>query len=273
MQNPEHVLRLHADGIVGIPGAVSPSWAAATLEDFFAIYAEQEAVPGGTVSRGRNRKYLAVHPERLRGFIELATHPVVVSMCEQVLGDDWEICEVGFDVPFPDSRDQPWHRDFPTPDETRNDRVLTSLAFNLSTVDVTPEMGPFEIAPGTHFDDGDDWPHGMFPVDTARYDELGVRRMPRAGDMSVRTGLTVHRGTANRSQTARPVLILGAVMPSVVTAPEHEIVVTRGYYDALPEAVRRHLRVTSIVDRLDPIVQSHTIEGLVMGEEPTGAPV
>jgi hypothetical protein len=30
------------------------------------------------------------------------------------------------------------------------ERRLTSLAFNITTVDTTDEMGPFEIAPGTH---------------------------------------------------------------------------------------------------------------------------
>ena len=41
--------------------------------------------------------------------------------------------------------------------------------------------------------------------------------------------------------------------------------VTRDYWDALPERVRRHLCV-DVVDTLTPITQKHTIEGLVMGE-------
>ncbi len=269
MHHLDRVLRLYADGIVGVPAAVSRTWARRTRADFEAIYTMQAAARGGTVSRGPRRRYLAVHPERLRGFVELATHPVVTAVCADVLGADWQLCEVGFDVPFPGAADQPWHRDFPTPAESRDQTRLTSLAFNLSTVDVTPDMGPFEVAPGTHFDDGDDWPHGMFPPDTSRYDALGMRRLPRAGDLSIRTGLTLHRGTANRSATARPVLILGAVHASVDTSAEHDIIVTRSYYDALPAAVRTHLRVTHIVEYLEPIVQRHTIEGLVMGgEEP-----
>lgn len=267
VQNQDHVLALYRDGIVGIPGALSPAWARQTLDDFSAVYGVQAAFEGGLVSRGRNRRYLAVHPEWLRGFLELATHPVLTAMCDQILGRGWQLCEVGFDVPFPGAVNQPWHRDFATPPETRDEGRLTSLAFNATTIDVTPDMGPFEIASGTHLDDGDDWPHGMFPTDTSRYEVLGSRRMPKAGDVSIRTGLTLHRGTANSSNTARPVLILGAADATVDTSVEHEIVVTRGYYDALPSAVREHLRVTRITHELEPLVQRHTIEGLVMGDE------
>jgi hypothetical protein len=39
---------------------------------------------------------------------------------------------------------------------------------------------------------------------------------------------------------------------------------TRAYYESFPEPVRRHLNA-HIVDTLTPIVQAHTIEGLVMG--------
>ena len=267
MQNQDHVLALYNDGISGVPGAMSRQWAHQTLDDFGAIYGVQAALEGGLVSRGRNRRYVAVHPEWLRGFLELATHPVVTGMCEAILGPEWEICELGFDIPFPGAVDQPWHRDFPMPPETWEEGRFSSLAFNLTTIDVTPEMGPFEVAPGTQFDDGAGWSHGMFPADTARFEQLGTKRLPKAGDMSLRTGLTVHRGTANRSALARPVLILGAVEPSVVTAPEHEITVTRAFYESLPAGVRNHLRVTRVVEHLEPVVQQHTIEGLVMGDE------
>ena len=134
-------------------------------------------------------------------------------------------------------------------------------------VTVTPEMGPLEIAPGTHRDDGSGFAHGMFPPpqDVARYAALAQRRMPRRGDASVRTGLTLHRGTANRSAIARPVLILGAVAPEVDTRQAHDLVLTRAYAAALPAAVRAHLRCTHLLDALVPLPQRHDIEGLLMG--------
>ncbi len=41
--------------------------------------------------------------------------------------------------------------------------------------------------------------------------------------------------------------------------------VTRGYWESLPDQVKKHLHCP-VVDELTPIVQKHTIEGLVMGE-------
>jgi hypothetical protein len=76
---------------------------------------------------------------------------------------------------------EPWHRDFPSPAETKDARRLTSLAFNLTTVDTTDEMGPFEIAPGTQWDRGDDFDHEQFPSKSehARYEALAEKKYRR----------------------------------------------------------------------------------------------
>jgi hypothetical protein len=260
---------VHRDGIAGLPQAFPPTWADELHEDLLEALAEARSRPDGTVSRGPHRYYFAVHPERLRRFADVCALPAFSSLCTEILGEDFRIIEVGFDVPLPGATDQPWHRDFPIPPETRNERRLTSLAFNVTTVDVTPEMAPFEIAPGTHWDEGDDFDHGMFPpaAATERYTQLAERRHPRRGDMSVRTGLTMHRGTANHSEQARGVLIIGVVTARLAADEDtdvHRIAVTPRYHGSLPDAVRDHLRCT-VVDHLPPIVQRHDIEGLVMG--------
>jgi ectoine hydroxylase-related dioxygenase (phytanoyl-CoA dioxygenase family) len=184
-----------------------------------------------------------------------------------VLGPGYVFVEIGFDVPNPGSLDQPWHRDFAAPPETVTGRRLSSLAFNLTTVDVEPDMGPFEIAPGTQWDDGGPFDHGMFPPRElyGRYEARAERKLPQMGDVSVRTALTLHRGTANTSDTARPVLVLGVEAADATKAIPHDLQMTRTFHDTLPEAVRPHLSCR-LVDELEPIVQGHTIEGLVMGE-------
>jgi ectoine hydroxylase-related dioxygenase (phytanoyl-CoA dioxygenase family) len=191
----------------------------------------------------------------------------VTTVCESVLGPDYKIVEIGFDVPGPGAVHQPWHRDFPAPEETLKGRRLNSLAFNLTGVDVYEDMGPFEIAPGTQWDDPTEFEHGMFPPKSLyeRYESRAQRKMPKMGDISVRSALTIHRGTANQSTKSRPVLVLGADAPDARNAERHDLQLTRAYYEGLPEAVTRHL-ACRVVDRLEPIVQGHTIEGLMMGE-------
>jgi hypothetical protein len=262
----ELVAGLYTDGIIACKGAFSREWAAAMHEDILAAFDEAIDREGGAVGRGPKRYYVEIHPEQLRGFVDLVSHPWVTAVSEAVLGPDYEIVEIGFDIPFAGAQNQPWHRDFPSPPETYEEHRLTSLAFNLTAVDTIPEMGPFHIAVGTQFESGLDFEHGMFPPKSEwpRFEALGQLKMPQMGDISARSALTIHRGTANSSELSRPVLVLGVDAPGAGHAELHDMMVTRDYAAALPSEVRRHLHARE-VDELVPIVQKHTIEGLVMG--------
>jgi ectoine hydroxylase-related dioxygenase (phytanoyl-CoA dioxygenase family) len=259
--------QLYSDGITALRGAFSPEWAERMRRDIEVAFADARSREGGAVGRGPNRYYVEIHPEQLSGFLELISHRWVRAVCEEILGPDYLIVELGFDVPLPGAKNQPWHRDFPSPPETYRDHQLTSLAFNLTAVDTVPEMGPFEIALGTQWEDGLDFDHQMFPDRSTwpRYHERAVRKLPKAGDISARSALTLHRGTENVSAQSRPVLVLGVDAPEAGHDELHDPQVTRSFFDSVPNDMRRHL-LCRVVDELEPIVQQHTIEGLVMGE-------
>ncbi|MGV3773423.1 MAG: phytanoyl-CoA dioxygenase family protein [Verrucomicrobiales bacterium] len=258
---------LYGPGITGLKGAFSRQYAAELGEDIEMLYREALKRPGGAVGRGPKRHYVEIHPEDIRGFLELVMHPWVTTVCESVLGPEYKIVEIGFDVPGPGAMDQPWHRDFPAPDETLRGRRLNSLAFNITTVDVLEDMGPFEIAPGTQWDDPSEFEHGMFPPKHlyGRYQQLGERKFPKMGDISVRSALTIHRGTKNYSNKSRPVLVLGVDAPDARNAERHDLQITRQFFEQLPENLKQHLHYR-LVDELEPIHQAHSIEGLMMGE-------
>jgi hypothetical protein len=263
-----HVETLNRDGITALKAAFSPEWADRMREDMMTAFWAAIQRPGGAVGRGPRRWYVEVHPQDITGFVDLVSHPWVVAMSEAVLGADYQIVEIGFDVPFQGARNQPWHRDFPSPPETYEGRRITSLAFNLTGVDVTQDMGPFEIAPGTQYDDGRTWKHEMFPdkAEWPRFAERAVRKYPERCDVSCRSALTIHHGTQHDSPVARPVLVLGVDRPGAGHAELHDLMVTQDYYDALPQPVRDHL-VCRVVEELIPVTQKHDIEGLVMGAD------
>jgi ectoine hydroxylase-related dioxygenase (phytanoyl-CoA dioxygenase family) len=255
---------LYGDGIIVLQGAFDRDWVERMGEDIEGLFEEARKVPGGALRRGPERYYVEVHPERVRGFVDIATHPWFVAVCESVLGRDYRIVEVGFDIPFPGAADQPWHRDFASPEATIKGRRLNSLAFNLTAVDTVLEMGPLEIAPGTQWDDLSAYSDQMFPPRDLypRYEARMVRKMPQMGDMSARSALTIHRGTANRSDQARPVLVVGVDAPDATNADHHDMQATRAWFDAQPALVRDHL-TCRIVDELQTVVQHHVIEGLL----------
>jgi hypothetical protein len=267
-----YVGSLSRDGVTALAGAFSRPWAEQMREDMMTAFWDAIQRPGGAVGRGPRRWYVEVHPQQISGFVDVVTHPWVTGLCEAVLGPRYEIVEVGFDVPFQGAHFQPWHRDFPSPADTYGARRLTSLAFNLTGVDVTEDMGPFEIVPGSQFDDGRAWKHEMFPPEElwAGFASRRAPKFPRLGDISARSALAVHRGTEHQSPIARPVLVVGVDAPGAGHAALHDMMVTREFHDALPATVRDHL-ICRVADRLVPVTQKHGIEGLVMAARASGA--
>jgi hypothetical protein len=258
---------LYGAGIIGLKNAFTKEWIKQLHQDIIVLYEDALKRPGGAVGRGPKRHYVEIHPEDIHGFLDLITHPWVKTVCEAVLGPEYKIVEIGFDVPNPGAMIQPWHRDFPAPDDTINGRRLNSLAFNITTVDVEEDMGPFEIAEGTQWDLPDRFEHGMFPPKDLyqRYEQRAVKKYPKIGDISARSALTIHRGTANQSNKSRPVLVLGVDAPGAINAERHDLQITHQFLKKLPPEVVDHLTYR-LVDKLEPIVQGHTIEGLMMGE-------
>ena len=257
---------LYGDGIVALRSAFPRDLVDSLHRQCLALYDEAAAISGGAVPRGPNRWYVAVQPERVDGFVEIASHPWIVAVSEAVLGVDYKIVEFGFDIPFPGAADQPWHRDFPAAADNALGHRLSSLAFNLTTVDTRPEHGPFEIAPGTQWDDIRGAKAEMFPARDKwdRYRSLAVQKLPQRGDISARTGLTIHRGTANVSDEPRPVLIVGVVADDVTDADGHQLHVTPGFLARIPPVVREHLFYRP-ADTVGPLNQRHMIEGLLEG--------
>jgi hypothetical protein len=265
LPEPAEIMRgIYGDGIIGLSGAFSTAFADRLRRDIEVLFEAARQVPDGALPRGPHRFYVEVQPERIGGFVEIATHPWFVAVCETVLGPDYRVVEVGFDIPFGGATDQPWHRDFAPPPQTTVGRRLNSLAFNLTAVDTIPEMGPLEIAPGTQWDTFSGCARGMFPPRAlwARYAARAVQKLPQRGDISARSALTIHRGTANQSQSPRPVLVVGVDAPDGINARHHDLQITREYAAALPAGVLDHM-TCRIVDRLEPIIQHHVIEGLL----------
>lgn len=257
------VVTLLRDGLVA-RRCLDEQWVECVRADIDTAFADAMRREGGAVPRGPHRWYVEVHPQQMRGFAALVSHPWFVAICTEVLGPRYEIVEVGFDIPFPGAADQPWHRDFPSCAETREQHRLTSLAFNATVVDVSADMGPMEFAPGTHWEPGTDWADGMFPPASAArgYESVAVRTFPTVGTVSARSALTVHRGTANRSSSSRPVLVVGVDSPGAGHGALHDLQVTPDFWAGLPPVVRDHL-TGRVVDALEPVVQKHDIPGLL----------
>ncbi len=263
-ETAEIMAGIYGDGIIALSNAYPLQLIDRVYASTLKLFAEARKTGDGTLPRGPNRYYVEVAPESIDGFTEIASHPWFLAVSEAVLGPSWRIVEVGFDIPFPGATLQPWHRDFAAPDVTTQGRQINSLAFNLTAVDTTLDMGPFEIAPGTQWDLIPECPQGMFP-DPARwprYEARKVAKLAQKGSISARSALAVHRGTANISETARPVLVIGVDAPSANNAAHHDLQMTQAFVATLPSVLAGRF-TGRIVDQITAVRQNHVIQGLI----------
>ena len=262
--------RLYTDGICPLPGAFAPEFADRLHADCLRLHQIAASYPQGRIARGRNRWYFAVHPEQISGIVDILAHPWLREICTAELGADYQIAETAFDISLPGSRFQPPHRDFRQAVGMRADGTLTAMAFNIPTVDVTPERGPLEMMLGTQ-NDVIDTDNGMFPdgLQKEHYENHPRRTLmkPVRGGMSVRTPLALHRGTPNQDDTARPVMVVTVYAGDVDLLAGHDVLAaTEHFHRTLPPEVRDHLHCEVVPD-LPRLEQKHDIEGLVMGDE------
>lgn len=242
------------DGIVVLPQVLDRAWVDQVAEEFEGIYARARR-EGRAVDRGRNRWYVPWAFEHLDGLVAALEHPSILGVVSEILPSP-QFTELGVDVAEPGSEYQPLHRDF----HLLPGEELDMLSVGFALVDVTDDMGPFEQVPGSHrlYYDG-----RVPPAD--RVGELERRLVAHCverGDVLIRTGAAVHRGTENRSQVARPLVSLGVVTASLPT-PEVTMEVSRGFYDRLPRPWQRRLRATLVEHVSAPV-------GHVIGELQAG---
>ena len=193
---------LYRDGIVGLPGAsrrTGPTCCARTSRrrsprPAATRRARSAAVRSATTSRSI--------PSASAGSSTWSATRRSPALCAEVLGPDYLIIELGFDVPLAGAQDQPWHRDFRTPPETGQHRPADLAGLQHHHGRRHPGPGAVRDRPGhpvrrrrgvraRHV------PAGRRPTPATR--RWASRRYPERGDVAARTGLTIHRGTQNHS--------------------------------------------------------------------------
>ncbi|MFH5821248.1 phytanoyl-CoA dioxygenase family protein [Georgenia sp. AZ-5] len=269
---------LYRDGIAVVRGAFPREWASALDDDLSAEFMNALRSPDGVAPRGWNRFYFEPYAERVRGLLDLVQHPVLTALAAELFGPEWQVVELGCDIPLPGALNQPWHRDFPMPEYTRRHRRLTSIAVNVPSMDVVD--APFQAVLGTHLDDAD-FDDGMFPP-AERAGELEARMQSfyaRMGNFSVRSGLMLHRGSAMSIHSRmRPVAIVGIVSPDDGAVADRlrdpadrvppRVRMSREYHDRLPATLRGHVSAEIVAETratLPPHRTEHSFEGLRMG--------
>ncbi|MGB7921881.1 MAG: phytanoyl-CoA dioxygenase family protein [Pyrinomonadaceae bacterium] len=239
----EGVLR---DGYCVLPGQFS----AATLKAWNAAFAplleahvERE---GHLRNRGPGRYYVTLPFKEPFADASIYEDEDVVAIAERLVGEEMVMCQLASDTPLLGSEYQETHRDAPPLfPETGRESPPFQLAINFPLVDVVLENGPFEVARGTHMMSKEE---GMRRIEAGEI-ELEPITM-RLGDVMVRDVRGLHRGTPNRTNVPRPMVVIG-YSRRWLFRPEVSIRVPRAALDKLSGRARHLLRFNPIVESLD----------------------
>jgi ectoine hydroxylase-related dioxygenase (phytanoyl-CoA dioxygenase family) len=202
-------------------------------------------------NRGANRYYVTLPFNGLWADPEIIDNDAITAVVEELVGRDGVMCQLASDTPLKGSEHQELHRDtqllFP---ETGAETPPYQLAVNFPLVDVTDENGPMEYAAGTHMLSKAE---GMRRIETGAA-PLKTVHMKR-GDVMIRDVRHIHRGTPNRTDTPRPMVVIG-YSRRWLFRPEVNIRVPREVLAGLPERAQRQLRFNPVFETVEEAAQA-----------------
>jgi hypothetical protein len=235
-----------SDGFCALP----EHFAAATLEkwreSFAPLLEAHIAREGHLENRGAARYYVTLPFIEPFADTSIYEDDDVLRIVERLVGEDAAMGQLATDTPLIGSEYQDIHRDtLPLFPETGVETLPYQLAVNFPLVDVTLDNGPFEVARATHMMTKEE---GMQRIKSG---EIKLEPLTmRLGDVMVRDVRGLHRGTPNRTDTPRPMVVIG-YHRRWLNRPEVSIRIPRAALETLSGRARRLLRFNPIVESLD----------------------
>lgn len=242
----EYAATFQRDGMVVLkqhfPKAILSAW----REAFDPLLRERVA-SGATAVRGDNRHYITLPFAGIFADERIFCDPGILAVVERVAGDDPVMCQLATDTPLKGSTYQDIHRDTPPLFDDQPETPSFQLAVNFPLCDVSLENGPFETTLGTHRLRPDEamtaWRENRVPLHAIQME---------LGDVMIRDVRALHRGTPNKTDEPRPMVVIG-YSRSWYFRPEVHIDVPVDVDERLSARAKRLLRHMPRVDRLhDP---------------------
>ena len=227
---------LDRDGVCILRGVFDKSLVETWASAFEGLLAERQSRAGGLAPREQSRYYLTLPWASPFADTCVFANPDILGVLNTVFPQEYVMVQLGADVPMKGSTYQEIHRDYRP---LFTDEIVTPLyavAVNFPLVDVTEENGVFQQARGTHLIPRE---LGLQRVASG---EIAMESFPmQMGDVMIRTPLALHRGTPNRTDRPRPMVVMGYVMHWLHT-PKVDLTLPRDYYDSLPKPLQQMLR-------------------------------
>lgn len=245
----DFVRQVRTDGFCLLKGHFPPALIERWRVAFAALL--EERIRAGTASaRGPGRYYVSLPFEQPWADPAVYEDPDILAIVEELAGEEIVMPELATDTPLKGSDYQLVHRDhkrlspqMPDADPARP----FQFAVNFALVPVRAENGPLEIARGTHL-----WTDEQ-AQEAVRSGSILERLEPiysEPGDVMVRDVRALHRGTPNRTDEPRPVVVVGYNCARHLR-PQLRVFIPTAALPGLSERARRLLRPNPVVEKLD----------------------
>ena len=240
-QLAERAAEVRRTGYTILRGQIPPEAVAEVAAAFAPVWEDHLEEIRANPNRGPMRHYIQLPFEP--PFYQSRIHgdPGIVGVVRKLLGEDAEMVQYASDTPAKGSVHQDWHGDVPPslfPDEPDLVTPPALIAVNFPFVDVGRENGPFEVAEGSH--------RMPRPEALERIGRGGFERrelLMKVGDVLIRDPRCLHRGTPNRTDTPRPVAVIGFERAWYrLISLKHHNPVRREFWETLPEPEQQLLR-------------------------------
>ena len=145
---------------------------------------------------------------------EYASRSILPDVISDLVGPNVKFRESMINFKWSDGGDEVrWHQDLPFYPHTN----LTPLIALLHLTDVTPDMGPLAVLPGSHrgplfdhYDQNGSWAGRISDTDLQKLDLDCLLELPGcAGSLTVIHGAMIHGSRRNLSYQRRPLLVCG----------------------------------------------------------------
>jgi hypothetical protein len=227
----------------------------------------EERLGNGTASaRGPNRYYISLPFTPPFADAAIYEDPDILFILERAAQGEIVMPELATDTPLKGSDYQVIHRDHVQHSPNLPDLSLATpfqFAVNFPLVDVTAENGPFEIIPGTHLLSDEE---ARQQIQSGESEQKLIPLMMSVGDVMIRDVRALHRGTPNRTDTPRPMVVVGYNRVEHLR-PQLRILIPSTAKSQLSPRGMQLLRLNPVVDSLDDRVPEEAYSNLYFLEE------
>lgn len=234
---------LERDGICFLRGLFDREDVRAWAVAFENLVDRRRSIPGALAPRGPGRFYVTLPWVSPFADPEVFAAPPLLRLLDKVFAQEYALVQLAVDTPVKGSDFQELHRDHRPLFREEFHTPAYALAANFPLCDVTEANGPLQMVPGSHR------MAKQVALEKLKRGELRIESYPmEAGDLCLRWPYALHRGSPNRTDRPRPMVVMGYVMHWLRTL-KVDLDVPRNFYDTLDPRLRAMLRC-SIVESL-----------------------